>query len=339
MNFNDVTPDEIGAWLRYDALMCEESPLVPFQLARASLNSLPAQVSVQLFVGRDSGGEVTAEGKIVMATSMDQQRNCQIHISVHPQWRKKGLARSMLSLLVGVAEGNNRSTMVGWTTDRVDAGSQFAKMLGAERLDELILNRLVLSEVNRPLIMQWTTNEVASSGDYRMLLIEGPYPEEILAAVFELRNSTRTINGDELLHELPVTTIEEARALEAWWPTERRRWSIIVRPRESDELAGFTELNFRGSDPDLVYQAATIVHPNHRGLGLAKWLKAAMLQEIISELPHVQELHTGNASWNQPILSLNRALGFQPWVAATAWRLDVARARDAIQASAVAASS
>src|ERR1700749_1787195 len=107
VNFNDVTEDEIGAWLRYDALMSEESPLVPFQLARARLNSLPAQISVRLFVGRDSGGEVTAEGKIVMARPMDEQRNCQIHISVHPQWRKRGIARSMLSLLVGVAESNN----------------------------------------------------------------------------------------------------------------------------------------------------------------------------------------------------------------------------------------
>jgi mycothiol synthase len=338
VDFKEVTPDEIGAWLRYDALMRKESPLAPFQLARASLTSLPAQVSVRLFVGRDLGGEVTAEGRIVMARPVGQQRNCQIHISVHPQWRKKGLARSMLSLLLGVAEDNNRSTLAGWTTDRVEGGSQFAKILGAEPLDELILNRLMLSEVNRALITKWMTNEVASSGDYQMLVIDGAYPEEILSAVFELRSVTRTINGDELLQELPVATMEGARALESWWPAERRRWSIIVRPRHSEELAAFTELSFRGSDPDSVYQAATIVHRNYRGLGLAKWLKAAMLQKIMSELPNVQELHTGNASWNQPILSLNRALGFQPWVTATAWRLDVARARDAVQASAITAS-
>ena len=338
VNFNDVTPNQIGAWFRYDALMSEESPLAPFQLARSSLTSLPAQVRVRLFVGRDSCGEVTAEGRMVMTCPVDQHRNSQIHISVHPQWRRKGLARSMLSLLAEVAESNNRASMVCWTTNRVDAGSQFAKMLGAERLDELILNRLVLSEANRPLITKWVTNELISSGDYRVVMIDGAYPEKILSAIVTLRNVTRTVNGEELLQELPLATLEEARILESWWPVERRRWSIIIYPRGSDELVGYTELYFRGSQPDSANQAATIVHPNHRGLGLAKWLKGAMLQKVISELPHVRQLHTGNASWNQPILSLNRALGFEPWVAATAWRLDVSRARHAIQASAITAS-
>lgn len=338
VNFNLVTPEEIGAWFRYDALMNEESPPAPFQLARASLTSLPAQVRVRLFVGRDSSGEVAAEGRIVMARPVERRGNCQIHISVHPQWRRKGLARSMLSLLTGVAESDNRSTMIAWTTNRVSAGLHFGKMLGAEPIDELLLNRLVLPEVNRPLIAKWMNNELISSGDYRIAVIDGPYPDEILSGIVTLRSVTRTLNGEELLQELPFATLDEARVLESWWPGERRRWSIVAYHRTSDELAGYTELSFRGAQPDSVNQAATIVNPKHRGRGLGKWLKAAMLQKIISELPHVRQVHTGNASWNHPILSLNRALGFEPWVAATAWRLDVARARHAIQASAIAAS-
>jgi mycothiol synthase len=333
VSFNDVSADDVKAWFTYDGLMSEEAPLVPFQLARASLNDLPEHIVVRLFVARKPDGTVIAEGRVVMTRVIDQRRSCQVHVSVHPQCRARGIATSMLSLLIDVAQREGRSTLVGWTTDRVEEGVNFARFLGAEQIEELILNRLLLSDLDHEIVREWAAASAALSGDHRLRLIDGPYPNHLMPAVFELRRGTRTTSSDDLVHELPITNIDQMRALESWWPGQRRRWSLIVQHKSSDEIAGFTELSFRGGDSHVVYQAGTIVHPNHRGRGLGKWLKTAMLDKIMAELPQVEEIRTGNAAWNHPILGMNRALGFKPWVTATAWKLDLARAREVTQSA------
>ena len=54
--------------------------------------------------------------------------------------------------------------------------------------------------------------------------------------------------------------------------------------------------------------------PKYRGHGLGKWLKAAMLEKVLAERPAVKFVRTGNADENVPMLKINHALGFKPYV-------------------------
>ena len=76
-----------------------------------------------------------------------------------------------------------------------------------------------------------------------------------------------------------------------------------------------------------VQQQNTGIAPSHRGLGLAKWAKAAMLERIRHERPQVQRVLTGNAYSNEPMLAINNALGFKLISTRTEWRADVAALR------------
>ena len=64
--------------------------------------------------------------------------------------------------------------------------------------------------------------------------------------------------------------------------------------------------------------------PKFRGHGLGKWLKAAMLLKVLAERPDVTLVRTGNADMNVPMLKINHALGFKPYIAHTVWQLDTA---------------
>jgi GNAT superfamily N-acetyltransferase len=74
----------------------------------------------------------------------------------------------------------------------------------------------------------------------------------------------------------------------------------------------------------------TMVHPHHRGLGLGRWLKAAMLERILEHRPEVAFINTHNADSNQPMVDINVELGFRPVLMLNVWQGDLAKARQGL---------
>ncbi len=58
-------------------------------------------------------------------------------------------------------------------------------------------------------------------------------------------------------------------------------------------------------------QWLTVVTKPYQGKGLAKYLKAAMLQQIFASLPEMQEIYTNCTSINYPMMAVNQQLGFE----------------------------
>jgi RimJ/RimL family protein N-acetyltransferase len=86
---------------------------------------------------------------------------------------------------------------------------------------------------------------------------------------------------------------------------------------------GGTEVTFESWDPGTVVQQNTGIDLAHRGLGLAKWAKAAMLERIRHERPEAGRVRTDNAFSNAPMLAINNALGFKVTNTRTEWQADV----------------
>ena len=86
-------------------------------------------------------------------------------------------------------------------------------------------------------------------------------------------------------------------------------------------------MTFEPSDPETVHQQNTGIDAAHRGLGLAKWAKAAMLQQIRHERPEAVRVRTDNAFSNAPMVAINDALGFRVVSTRTEWQLDVGNVR------------
>jgi hypothetical protein len=76
-------------------------------------------------------------------------------------------------------------------------------------------------------------------------------------------------------------------------------------------------------DPATVLQQNTGIEPSHRGLGLAKWVKAAMLERIRHQRLEAVRVRTDNAFSNAPMLAINDALGLRVISTRTEWQADV----------------
>jgi RimJ/RimL family protein N-acetyltransferase len=103
----------------------------------------------------------------------------------------------------------------------------------------------------------------------------------------------------------------------------RTRWTVFVRD-PAGACVGGTEVIFEPGDPGTVTQQSTGIDPAHRGLGLARWAKAWMLERIRDERQPVLRIRTGNAFSNAPMLAINEALGFRPVGTRTEWQADAA---------------
>ena len=59
-----------------------------------------------------------------------------------------------------------------------------------------------------------------------------------------------------------------------------------------------------------LYQGMTGVHPDHRGGGLARWLKWEMLHRVYQDFPDFEQIETDCNALNVPMQCLNESVGY-----------------------------
>jgi mycothiol synthase len=119
-------------------------------------------------------------------------------------------------------------------------------------------------------------------------------------------------------------TVEQMREIERQGVAEgTTRWVIFARSEETGRFVGLSEVFWNPAAPQTVQQGDTGVHPDHRGHALGKWMKAEMLERIMTRWPDAVDVRTGNADSNDAMLGINHALGFRPYIASTNWQVSV----------------
>ena len=84
------------------------------------------------------------------------------------------------------------------------------------------------------------------------------------------------------------------------------RWACYAVNDATGDWVGLTDIVVNSAAPERVHVGNTAVEPAHRGRALGKWLKAAMTQQALDELPAAHWLVTSNAASNEAMLSINR---------------------------------
>jgi GNAT superfamily N-acetyltransferase len=101
----------------------------------------------------------------------------------------------------------------------------------------------------------------------------------------------------------------------------RTGWVVAARHEPTDELVGYTRLALNPYRPWLGDQGDTAVLPAHRGNGIGRWLKATNALRLLDERPDVTAVDTWNADVNEPMLAINREMGFRLLVPWREWEL------------------
>lgn len=263
----------------------------------------------------------------------DNRHLMNIELMVHPNFRRKGLAKLLLTKALEIAEHENRTHILSWVQSTIPAGSEMANHLGAKLALGGHTNQLVLENLDRPLILSWIEQAKHTAKDFSLGFWLGGYPEDEIQAIAEMYNVMNTAPRGELAIEDHKVKPEVIRQNEAFNKTNNiQRWVAYARHKLSGNLAGYSETFYQPEDNDLlVRQGDTGVLPNYRGHGLGKWLKAVMLKKILLEHPQVKFIRTGNADSNAHMLAINHALGFKPYIGWANWQLETHQLRSYLE--------
>jgi RimJ/RimL family protein N-acetyltransferase len=248
-------------------------------------------------------------------------------ISVRRDHRREGIGARLFEVICATTADEGRSLLTWATDDAVPAGEEFSLRFGAQRARVNRASELRLADADWPMIHEWTQARRARERGYRIEMIDGVFPEHLRedAAAFHHIMQTAPREdlevGDVLISAEDIAELDRAR-LEAG----RLRWTVLLRDA-SGTCVGGTEVTFEPWEPELVLQQNTGIDPAHRGLGLAKWAKATVLERIRHERPDARRIRTANAFSNAPMLAINDALGFTLIGTRTEWQVEVDQVR------------
>jgi mycothiol synthase len=267
---------------------------------------------------------VVARASINIGRYDENRHLADFDIYVVPSMRRQGIATNLLRLVAQVAQSEGRTLLLVSTDAAIPAGRAFVQRLGGRAGVASSTNQLKVEDLNRQLVAQWLARGRRREREFELGLWDGPYPSHRLEAMAAIKEVMNTAPTDELeideFRWMPDDLIQDQQSLAQ---QGIHRWTMYVRHRESDEIAGFTEVFRNPRHPELLVQGHTAVMPRFQNRGLAQWLKGEMLEKIVQELPEVRRIRSDNADSNVAMLRINRRLGFRRYKAWTTWQVDL----------------
>ncbi len=266
----------------------------------------PERVVRQLV--RDDRGQVVGHGQLHWR---EGPGTCSMHLLVDPDRRRQGFGGALGRSLVDAARAHGRSGVgIGAAAGSVaETVCRATVRLRPDMVEEQ--NRTDPRAVPDDLLHTWRAAGEATEG-YSLVAYDIECPSDELAADFV--HARRSMNDAPRWEGEPESTytVDELRAVEAAsLAANQDWWNVGVRHDASGELVGLSEIYLPTARRWIAFQGDTAVDPVHRGHGLGAWMKAVNHLRLNEERPEVEVVQTWNAASNEPMLRINRALGFQ----------------------------
>ena len=224
--------------------------------------------------------------------------------------RREGIGSQLLNRICATTAEEGRSLLTWSTFDAVPGGEAFSRRLGAPAARVNRTSELCLADVDWPMVEDWAQARQPRELGYRLEMIDGVFPEHLRADGATFHRIMQTAPRDDLdIGDVVLGPDDIAELDRALLEAGRLRWTALLRDSAGACIGG-TEVVFEQREPTIVLQQNTGIDRAHRGRGLAKWAKAAMLERIRDERPGAERIRTDNALSNRPMLALNAILGF-----------------------------
>ena len=224
--------------------------------------------------------------------------------------RRRGVAGTLLHALLALMDRHGKS--VATIGAHLPEGHAFLQAIGATQKHRSVENRMAFAGLDWQALARWRAEGFAPAHGLRAEVHAGRVPFKRLATLMAPLSA--------LLDDAPTTHLErppmrfDLEGFRPWYADMDRRGGdhFMVLLLDGDEVAAVCDASWSPRFPERMHQRLTAVAHPWRGKGLAKGVKAAMLQLVRERHPEVTLAVTHNAEVNAPMLAINRQLGFAP---------------------------
>lgn len=330
LDIREASPEEYAAFNELENAMraevIPEDPPVPCDEEAARGKAMPAIIKEGAWAAWEPGsrGRMVGLAAVDAEYSGDNMHLADITVEVLPEYRRQGLGRKLLGYIPSFARTHKRRLLAAQSNERVPAGADFMRRIGARVGFEARESQLRLADVDRSLIAEWMSRADSLQADFCLELWEGPVPEKYLGGMIAVIQDLINDAPHDALELEDSTHVDKTyRPFEAWEVSGgRSRWTLVAIHRADDRVAGMTGVVWSPRRPGIIEQHGTGTLRLFRNRGIGRWLKAAMLDKILHELPEARVIRTGNAGSNAPMLKINVELGYKPFIARTIWQVE-----------------
>ena len=296
---------------------------------------------------RREGRLIREHGRLIGRVLFDLPITEDVHMAkmmleIHPDARGRGFGAAAYEVRERAVREAGRSEIRAWVVHREVDGPRIPSPTGVgdiPALDpaaQMLLRRgFELGQVERMSVLELggqhdaalealrSESREAAGGDYRYVSWAYPTPDEYVDGYAKLkaRMSTDAPQGDLAEDEQQWDAKRVRDELEG---TAIARGDVVlvgaIQHVPSGELVAFTELQRLADGTKRADQEDTLVLKEHRGNRLGMLVKAENLLAWRQLSPDTERVYTYNAEENRPMLGVNEALGFRPFVSEGAWR-------------------
>ncbi|GAA3115305.1 GNAT family N-acetyltransferase [Streptosporangium carneum] len=241
-----------------------------------------------------------------LLTREGQDHLAELELVVHPAERRAGVGSELLARIVEEARREGRRSMVA-QAGADTPGERFLAARGFRKVLGLTFARLPL-----------TQGDVGPADGrpplgYRLRSWDGTVPDELAETFAASRRAMDDMPMDEVDYGVVVWDVERVRAAAKAVEDRGDLLHTVVAVDESDgSIAGFTELVVPGDGKGDGQHYGTGVLPEHRGHGLARWMKAEAIRQARERHPDLDGLLTDTADSNVHMRAVNDSLGYLP---------------------------
>lgn len=313
-------------YIGLEAELLPDDPPTNAEQRLADWRHLAENVLIPRWLLREDG-EIVAVAVAYM-DKYEDLKNGFARIHVRPDQRRRGHARFLAGPVLDRLEEESRKSVITDVPDGV-AWEPKLEALGMKKSLGEKRSRLWMSDVDWGLMSQWVERASERATDYRLVYLETPIPDEYLERWCEVQ---------DVMHTAPVEDLDFE--FETWSPTKwrdhedkqaaagTRAIAHVAVHIPSGRFVGLSDIFIQKHQPEIAWQGDTGVHPDHRNLGLGRWLKAATIEKVRDNHPGVDRIDTYNAGSNEAMLSINVEMGYEPILSTNAWQGDLAVIRE-----------
>jgi len=235
----------------------------------------------------------------------DGSSEAELGLDVHPADRRRGIGTRLLEAAETAAREAGRQALVCADVEAGSPGDLFLAARGLRPVLRLTYTRLDLATADLP--------EVVPPAGYRLVAWRGAVPDDLAEAFAAARPAMDDMPMDEMTFTPRPWDVDRLHRVAQAVADRGEHLDTVAAVHEPDgAIVAFTEVVVPADGTGDGQHYGTGVLAEHRGRGLARWLKVEAVRRVRADFPDLSGLLADTADGNVAMRRVNESLGYRP---------------------------